>query len=76
MKKKLTKHGNSAALIIEKPILDLLDIDMNTTLEIHTDGKSLIISPVPEAKPLKKNIRKAIDTVNKHHLTTLKKLAQ
>ena len=46
MTKTLVAHGNSAALIIDKPILDILKVDMNTPLEITTDGESLIISPV------------------------------
>ena len=30
MIKKLVSHGNSAALIIDKPILDILKVDMDT----------------------------------------------
>ncbi|MCC6680294.1 MAG: AbrB/MazE/SpoVT family DNA-binding domain-containing protein [Phycisphaeraceae bacterium] len=41
MIKKLTKHGNSLALIIDKPILDLLKIDADTPLEVTTDGHGL-----------------------------------
>jgi antitoxin MazE len=43
--KKLTKHGNSLALVIDRPILDLLKIDPETLLEVSTDGKQLIIAP-------------------------------
>jgi hypothetical protein len=43
-----TKTSDSAALIIDKPILDLLKVDMDTPLEITTDGKNLIISPVKD----------------------------
>ncbi len=43
MVKKLTKHGNSLALIIDRPILDLLDIDPETPLDVSTDGRRLII---------------------------------
>ena len=46
MIKKLVSHGNSAALIIDKPILQLLKVDENTSFELTTDGKNLIISPV------------------------------
>ena len=46
MMKRLSAVGNSAALIIDKPILELLHIEMDTDLNIHTDGKNLIISPV------------------------------
>ena len=46
MTKRLSIVGNSAALIIDKPILELLGIGMETDLDIHTDGHNLIISPV------------------------------
>jgi antitoxin MazE len=46
MQKKLTKHGNSLALVIDRPILDLLKIDAETPLDISTDGQRLIIAPV------------------------------
>jgi antitoxin component of MazEF toxin-antitoxin module len=45
MVKKLTAVGNSLGLIIERPILDLLDIDKETPLEVRTDGVALIIRP-------------------------------
>jgi len=45
MVKKLTKHGNSLALVIDRPILDLLKIDPDTPLEVSTDGKRLIVAP-------------------------------
>jgi antitoxin component of MazEF toxin-antitoxin module len=48
--KRLTQHGNSAALIIDKAVLDLLHITMETPLEIVTDGKNLIISPIRTAR--------------------------
>lgn len=74
MIKKLVAHGNSAALIIDKPILQLLKVDTDTPLEIVTDGKSLIVSPVEDAARAKK-FRSALDRVNKAHGRTLKKLA-
>jgi antitoxin component of MazEF toxin-antitoxin module len=74
MIKKLVSHGNSAALIIDKPILELLKVDMDTPLELATDGKSLIISPV-EAPKREKSFRSALEKVNRLHGTTLKKLA-
>jgi antitoxin component of MazEF toxin-antitoxin module len=75
MQKKLVSHGNSAALIIDKPILDLLKVDMDTTLEITTDGKNLIISPIRDEKRAKK-LKAALARVNKRHETTLRRLAQ
>jgi hypothetical protein len=34
--KKLCKHGNSLALVIDRSILELLGIDEETTLDIST----------------------------------------
>ncbi|MEW6586417.1 MAG: AbrB/MazE/SpoVT family DNA-binding domain-containing protein [Nitrospirota bacterium] len=64
MIKKLVSHGNSAALIIDKPILELLKVDMNTPLELTTDGKNLIISPVESSKR-EKSFRSALEKVNR-----------
>lgn len=75
MIKKLVSHGNSTALIIDKPILDLLKVDMQTPLEITTDGKSLIISPVKDAKRGSRFLA-ALGKVNKVHGKTLSKLAK
>lgn len=54
MKKKLARHGNSRSLVIEKPILDLLQIDDNTMLELTTDGTSLIFTPINDGDSNKK----------------------
>jgi antitoxin component of MazEF toxin-antitoxin module len=75
MIKKMVSHGNSAALIIDKPILELLNIDMDTLLEISTDGKNLIISPVKD-KNREKKFRAALEKVNRKHGRTLKRLAR
>jgi antitoxin component of MazEF toxin-antitoxin module len=74
MIKKLTTHGNSMALVIEKAILDLLHITPNTSLEISTDGKNIVISPIHEAGR-EKTFKTALDKVNKKHGKTLKALA-
>jgi len=73
MKKKLVQHGNSSALIIEKPILELLHIDQNTSLDISTDGDKLIITPV---RINKSEIDKSLKKINKKHSSTLRKLAK
>lgn len=75
MIKKLVSHGNSAALIIDKPILELLKVDTDTPLEITTDGRNLIISPVESAKREKK-FKSALAKVNRLHRETLRKLSK
>jgi antitoxin MazE len=74
MRKKLSAIGNSLGVVIEKPILELLDIDRDTELELTTDGQRLIIEPVARGrrKRLAESARKVMDA----HETTLRKLAR
>ena len=46
MIKTLTKHGNSYAMVIDKPILELLHTTPETPFEIISDGRSLVLTPV------------------------------
>lgn len=74
MIKKLTKHGNSLALVIDKGVLDLLDIDSSTPLEISTDGKLIILKPVRDRKR-KKKFQAALAKANARYGKMLKHLA-
>ncbi len=75
MIKKLTKHGNSLALVIDKSILELLKFDDQTPLEISTDGESLVISRARDEKR-KQEFREALDSAKKRYGRTLKKLGE
>ena len=76
MIKKLTAHGNSAALIIDKPILELLKITMDTPLEISTDGKRLIVAPIISENNREEDIKAALEKINSRRRSALKKLKQ
>jgi antitoxin component of MazEF toxin-antitoxin module len=71
--KKLTKHGNSLALVIDKAVLELLKINADTPLEISTDGNVLIISPIRD-KGRRKKFEKALKDANKKYPSMLKRL--
>ena len=75
MVKKLTKHGNSLALVIDRPILDLLNIDSETALDIRTDGKQLIVAPSrPSAR--RKKFDAAQEWAHKRYGRAFQKLAK
>lgn len=74
MIKRLTKHGNSLALIIDRGILDLLRIDAETPLSITTDGECLVISPARGAVR-RRQFRRALEKVNTRYARALKRLA-
>lgn len=49
--KKLVKYGNSYAIVIDRPIMELLSMKEGGTVKLKTDGSSLIITPVEIASP-------------------------
>ena len=74
--KKLTKHGNSYALVIDRPILELLGINDETLLEISTpDGATIIITPVKSQEHQKK-LKGTLQKINKKYSRTLENLAE
>ena len=75
MLKKLIQHGNSAALIIDKPIMEMLNITSQTILQLSTDGKNLILSPMLENYQ-EKNIIHSLEKINKKYGKVLKQLGE
>jgi antitoxin MazE len=75
MVKNLTKHGNSYALVIDKPILELLQATPDTPFEVMTDGTSLVLTPLRNPKEEKK-FQKALATVHQQFGRAMKRLAK
>jgi len=75
MVKKLTRTGNSLALVIDKPLLETLGIDENTELEISTNGDLLVVTPVRD-RAREKKFRKAVEKVNRRYAGLFRKLAE
>ena len=75
MTKTLTKHGNSFALVIERPIMELLGIDAKTPLSITTDGRCRVIAPAGSAKR-QGRFRKALAEGNRRYGKAMRNLAK
>jgi hypothetical protein len=81
MIKKLSKHGNSLAILIDKPILDLLGMDEHTYINIKTDGTNIIIEPIKSQSKLpliSKNpkLQKSYEELIEKYDAVLRKLAK
>ncbi len=76
MIKRLVRHGNSRALVIDKPILELLKVDENGAVEITTDGTSLFMRPVSAEEARRIEFEAALEETNKSWGGALKKLAE
>ena len=75
MIKRLTRHGNSAALVIDRAVLELLKIDLGTPLEVSTDGNMLIVTPVRD-EARRKRFEEALAETNRRHGRVLRRLAE
>jgi antitoxin component of MazEF toxin-antitoxin module len=75
MTKKLIRHGNSAALVLDKALLDLLKIQMDTPLQVTTDGRNVIISPQSVVRA-EATLLEALEKINDKHGSVLEKLAK
>jgi antitoxin component of MazEF toxin-antitoxin module len=49
MEKALISHGNSPAIVIDKPVLDLLQITADPKIEVTTNGDSIMLTPVRDS---------------------------
>jgi antitoxin MazE len=78
MIKKLTKFGNSMALIIDKPILQLLHMEEGIELELKIVDDGLLITPVKKYEIISKDkkIQAAFEKTTKKYHEALKKLAK
>jgi antitoxin component of MazEF toxin-antitoxin module len=75
MTKKLIRHGNSAALVPDKALLDLLKVQMDTPLEVTTDGKNIIISPQVNERA-EATLLQALERINLKHGAVLSRLGK
>ncbi len=76
MPKKLVRHGNSRAIVIDKAILELLKIDDETELELTTDGRSLRVTPATEAVARRARLDEALARIDARYPETLRRLAE
>jgi antitoxin MazE len=75
MTKTLIRHGNSLALVIDKPILEMLDISADTPLELTSNGDALMISPVRDDVRQEK-LSVSLNKINARFGDDLKRLAE
>jgi antitoxin component of MazEF toxin-antitoxin module len=76
MIKRLTRVGNSQAIMIDEALLDLLGITTETDLEITTEGRALLIVPRLTEAERRQRVKAATDKVLTKHQTTFEKLAR
>ena len=76
MIKQLRKVGNSNALILDKPILELLGLEEDGQVQLTIQDGNLIVTPTHPRQLDAENLQKKLDYVVKKRKQVLKRLAQ
>jgi antitoxin MazE len=75
MRKRLTKTGNSLALVLDRPLLEATGIDATTPLDVSTNGDVIVITPV-RAKKRAAKLASALEEINALYAGVFKRLAE
>jgi antitoxin MazE len=75
MIKKLTRTGDSIALVLDKPLLEELGLDENAEVEVSTNGQVIVVTPKRSAARDRK-FCKAADKINRKYTGLFKRLSE
>jgi antitoxin component of MazEF toxin-antitoxin module len=75
MKKRLTRTGNSLALVLDRPLLEAARIGPKTELEVSTDGDVIVVTPV-RGTARRRRFHAAIEEINEEYAGVFKRLAE
>lgn len=75
MRKKLTRSGNSVALVLDKPLLEKLGLSENAEVELSTDGEVLVMTPVRD-RARKRKLSRIMDELDEQYGGVFRKLAE
>jgi len=75
MIKKLTRTGNSIAVVLDKPLLEELGLDEDAEVEISTNGQVIVITPKRSAARDRK-FRHAVEKINRKYAGLFQRLSE
>jgi antitoxin component of MazEF toxin-antitoxin module len=75
MKKRLTRTGNSLALVLDRKLLEATGIDAATPLEVSTDGEVIVVSPVRPGRRTAR-LRAVMDRAHARYAGAFRRLAE
>ena len=76
MRKRLTKTGNSLAVVLDRTVLEETGIDANTELEVVTVGGAIVMTPVSGNAKRRAIFKEAQRRVNDQYAALFARLAK
>ena len=74
LRKRITTVGKSAAIVLSRDLLKLMDIEVGDEVEISVIDRALVLRSVAEAKRVRK-VKRAVDKVFRTRKALLTRLA-
>ena len=75
LRKKVTAVGNSAAIVLSRDLLQLLDLEIGAEVELSVTGKTLVVRSAGEAERAGR-VKAAADRVFERRRGLLERLAE
>ncbi len=75
MRKRLTRTGNSLALVLDRPFLAAANIDARTPLEVSSDGDVIVIAPL-RGRRRAARLKAAAEEINLEFAGVFRRLAE
>ena len=75
MIKKLTRTGNSVALVLDKALLEELGLGPDSEVEVSTNGQILIMTP-KRSSSRERRFRKSADKIHRRYAGLFKRLSE
>ena len=75
MIKKLTRIGDSIALVLDNALLEELGLDESSEVEVSTNGQIIVIAPISNSARERK-FREAADEVNVRYAGLFQRLGE
>lgn len=75
MIKRLTKTGNSVALVLDKQLLEAAQLSPDSEVEVSTDGHAIVITPRRDRKR-DADFRAGVDKMHERYAGVFRLLAK
>ncbi len=75
MKKRLSRSGDSVAIVLDKPLLEAVGVDAGSEVDVSTNGDVIVITPVRDSAQRRK-LEKILDELDDEYAGVFRRLAE
>ena len=72
---RLKRDGDTLVLVIDRPMVEQMQIDSNTPLDVSIEGERLIVAPVRDEER-RRDFDRIVKEMNERYSDTFRRLAE